>query len=302
MSNFLSIGIPARNEEESIERVLKNLMRSDVWISTPSENKEIIVCVNASSDKTAELVRTFSKSHPEVKLIETSVPGKNKAINTIVRSSSNRAGTIYFSDADVLVKKSTVGKAVRAVRQNPEIDFAAPLILPSSYFTPRKNRGFTASLYAEAIAYARQNNLFRLNGAGFAARKEVLLKHPLPENPTISDDRFINYKYYGKIKVLYDAIVICRQPSLFDHFVQRSRHIRDRKFMLQLFPELNRSAIEQGAKVNPRKINFLHSLSIKGKVGLLLNQIVEPFAQISARRKNGKIWPKIKSTKLGKGG
>ncbi|VVB74371.1 Uncharacterised protein [uncultured archaeon] len=170
--------------------------------------------------------------------------------------------------------------------------------MSSASFVPRSKRGFTASLFKEALELARKNKLVRLNGTGFAARKSFLKSHPLPENPRISDDRFINIAHAGRIKVLYDAVVVFKQPTLADHYRQRKRHIRDAQAIREQFPELIKEAKSQSTKINPRRIAFFRKLSAKGKVGLLLNQMVEPAAQIAARRKVSEVWPKIKSTKM----
>ncbi len=298
MRNFLCIGIPARNEEESIERAIRNVMASDVWKVASPKEREIIVCVNHSSDNTAQIVAALSRTHPEISLFEIYQQGKNRAINTIVSHSSPKADVIYFSDADVLVKRNTIGKSVAAVWADAKIDFAFPTVLSSANFVPRNKRGFTASLFAEALKIGAEHKLIRLNGTGFAVRKSFLKAHPLPEDPRISDDRFINIAHAGRIKVLYDAVVVFKQPTLADHYRQRTRHIRDARAIKEQFPQLVEESRVQARKINPRRRGFFRKLSMRGKVGLVLNQLVEPVAQIAARRKVSEVWPKIKSTKM----
>lgn len=150
MPEFLSIGIPARNEQDSIEMCIKWITRSIAWKQAPSTEKELIVCINGSTDKTAQIVRNLAKQIPEIKLIELKEAGKNQAINTIVAHSSKRADAIYFSDADVLVKRDTIGKVLKELRANPKIEFAAPIVVPSAAFFPAKKRSPTAALYGKA--------------------------------------------------------------------------------------------------------------------------------------------------------
>ena len=54
---FLSIGVPAYNEEESIQRSLKWVLKQTLWKEMPAKRREIIVCANGCTDKTVERAR-----------------------------------------------------------------------------------------------------------------------------------------------------------------------------------------------------------------------------------------------------
>jgi glycosyltransferase involved in cell wall biosynthesis len=63
---FVTLALPAYNEEENIEQVLTQCVAS---LKTLPHTWEILVIDNASSDATAERVQRFSQRQPEVRLV-----------------------------------------------------------------------------------------------------------------------------------------------------------------------------------------------------------------------------------------
>lgn len=135
---------------------------------------------------------------------------------------------------------------------------------------------------------------------GFAAKKQFLSNAPLPKHPITDGAYFINLAYPEKIKMVYDAIVVFRQPDWRDHFRQRTRHILDREVLLETRPELKKREVVERKKLDFRNINFIGRLSPRAKLGALLNQIALNAATIKSKGKQKKVWPTIKSTKLAK--
>jgi glycosyltransferase involved in cell wall biosynthesis len=98
MSCHLTIGIPVRNEEESIGKCLRAVLASDLPMQT-----EIIICDNGSTDKSMEFVRTFGDER--IRIVQETSLGKVFAMNKIIEQS--RSEHIIFCDADVLPRKDT---------------------------------------------------------------------------------------------------------------------------------------------------------------------------------------------------
>lgn len=93
---YLSIVIPAYNEEHRIGKTLKEL---DVYLSRQNYSYEILVVNDGSKDKTAEVVREAAKVIKNLRLIDNE---KNQGKGGVVRQGMLQAQGEYrlFSDAD----------------------------------------------------------------------------------------------------------------------------------------------------------------------------------------------------------
>lgn len=108
-SPFVSILIPARNEEENIGTLLAQLeaLEYDAF--------EIIVYNDHSTDKTESIVKDMAIRNPVIKMVNGFTPpqgwlGKNYACHQLAQAAT---GQIYlFLDADVRVEKDLVKRSV----------------------------------------------------------------------------------------------------------------------------------------------------------------------------------------------
>jgi glycosyltransferase involved in cell wall biosynthesis len=73
----LSIIIPAHNEEHRLPPTLDKI---DAFLRTLTLSAEVIVVENGSHDRTAEVTREYSLSHPYVRLLEVDTRGKGLAV------------------------------------------------------------------------------------------------------------------------------------------------------------------------------------------------------------------------------
>ncbi|MDO8627102.1 MAG: glycosyltransferase family A protein, partial [Candidatus Diapherotrites archaeon] len=90
---IISIGLPVKDEEDSLPRTLKRLLEQ----RTPGYEKEIIVCLNGSNKETTKIAREFASQHREIVLIETPIAGKSRAWN-LIRARA-KSDVIVFCDA-----------------------------------------------------------------------------------------------------------------------------------------------------------------------------------------------------------
>lgn len=103
--SFVSVLIPARNEEENIGILLNDIINLDY------ENLEILVFNDQSTDKTESIVNEFIAKDKRIRIINSNeLPagwlGKNFACHSLAQAAS---GDYYlFLDADVRIKNSVL--------------------------------------------------------------------------------------------------------------------------------------------------------------------------------------------------
>ncbi len=112
---LVSVLIPARNEEQNIPKLLKDLTTQDY------RNYEIIVFDDQSTDRTAEIVEDFIKKNKKVRLIASDgLPngwlGKNNACHLLAMEA--KGDYFLFLDADVRIKNNMIGKTVNFTHKN----------------------------------------------------------------------------------------------------------------------------------------------------------------------------------------
>ena len=110
-SSLVSIIVPARNEEASLGACLESL------VAQIGVNFEIIVINDHSSDRTAEIARSFS----QVRLIDApDLPagwtGKNNAVTAGARTA--RGAWFLFTDADTVHSPGSLAKALAEAKEH----------------------------------------------------------------------------------------------------------------------------------------------------------------------------------------
>jgi chlorobactene glucosyltransferase len=141
---FVSVLIPARNEENRIEGCLRSLLSQDY------PNFEVIVLDDDSEDRTSEVVRRFVERHPNLSLVRGDpLPlgwtGKNFACHQL--SKKARGEWLLFTDADTVHRPGCLRRAVQtAVREDAALLTLLPHILRGSVgeelFMPMINFAF----------------------------------------------------------------------------------------------------------------------------------------------------------------
>ncbi len=99
---FISIIIPVLNGERTIRACLNSILHSDY----PGEKREIVVIDNGSTDRTAEIVKTF----PVQYLLEAR-RGVSYARNRGIEAS--RGGILAFTDSDCVVSRRWLPEIVQ---------------------------------------------------------------------------------------------------------------------------------------------------------------------------------------------
>jgi chlorobactene glucosyltransferase len=111
---FVSVLVPARNEEINIENCVSSLLKSDY------PHLEIIVLDDNSTDRTYEIVKEISVHHKKLRVIKgKKLPagwnGKNWACHQL--SQVARGDWFLFTDADTIHKPHSISTALAAAQR-----------------------------------------------------------------------------------------------------------------------------------------------------------------------------------------
>lgn len=109
--SLISIIIPAKNCEETIEKCLNSVLNLEY------KNYEVIVVDDASNDRTAEIIAKFA---PKVKIITNkSCTGPSKARNDAVLIA--RGEYLTFTDSDCIVDKDWLNQLMNGFSSLPDV-------------------------------------------------------------------------------------------------------------------------------------------------------------------------------------
>ena len=110
---FVSVIIPARNEEANIEACLRSLEES----TYPMEKFELIVVNDMSEDKTSEIIEHYRKKHSNIiplnltqEAEKENIPGKPGAIHAGIKKAKGEY--LLMTDADCVVEKKWIENIV----------------------------------------------------------------------------------------------------------------------------------------------------------------------------------------------
>jgi len=107
-----SVGIPVRNEGQTIVQTLDSVLAQTV------QPKEVHVCVNGSTDNTYSKVSDMASAEKRINLI-TSDPGKANAWNRIV--SEGLEDVIMFCDGDVIINPEAAESMLDKFTENQRL-------------------------------------------------------------------------------------------------------------------------------------------------------------------------------------
>lgn len=116
---FLSIVIPAHNEERRLPQTLEQVV---AFVKKQPFTSEVLVVENGSRDRTLQVAQEFAARHPFIQAIHEAQPGKGRAIRKgmLAASGSYR----FFADADFSMPVDEISRFLP-----PAID--APIVIAS---------------------------------------------------------------------------------------------------------------------------------------------------------------------------
>lgn len=113
---FISIIIPVKNFERTIEKTFEYLLNVDY----PREQWEWVIVDGGSTDKTIAIIQAWQKKYPFIRLVEVPncpSPGfaRNKALEVV------RGEFLFFTDGDCAPDKNWINEMLRHFERDPKI-------------------------------------------------------------------------------------------------------------------------------------------------------------------------------------
>lgn len=152
---LLSVLIPAYMEERTIDEVLRRVLAVDT--ESLGFAKEIVVCDDGSSDRTAEIVETLATEDDRVRLVRHPTNrGKGAAIRTALTAA--RGDYCLIQDADLEYEPDDYPRLLEAARGGADVVYG------SRFLDSERPRGMkTANFIANRILAITANLLYGLN-------------------------------------------------------------------------------------------------------------------------------------------
>lgn len=193
----VSVVIPAHNEETTIVRALGSVHGSNY----PSGKLEIIIANDGSTDRTAEIVREYKRTHkggPKIRLINRPNKGKAAVLNYVFRRSA-RGSIMVCLDADSYVDPMAIRNGVQHFRDRNvvalssnvniiEDGFILALVQKIEYLVGYHMKRGQALLGVEYI----------IGGIGSMFRKSMLQTVSFYDTNTMTEDIDLTLKIINK--------------------------------------------------------------------------------------------------------
>jgi dolichyl-phosphate beta-glucosyltransferase len=119
-SPFLSIIIPAHNEETRLPHTLEQAL---AFLKTQAYDFEILVIENGSSDRTFEIAAEFARTHPSLRVIRETLPGKGRAVRRGMLEA--RGQYRFMCDADLSMSIEQANHFIPPALENVDIAIAS---------------------------------------------------------------------------------------------------------------------------------------------------------------------------------
>jgi cellulose synthase/poly-beta-1,6-N-acetylglucosamine synthase-like glycosyltransferase len=248
----ISVGIPARNEESTIKQTVDSITKG--YQGPPLE---ILVCVSASTDNTADVVRELEEKDGRVKLIKEKKRGKPAAWNRIVEVA--RYDDMVLSDGDVLFGK---GSTTTLINEMHARDLSAVTARQHALIPQTGSKAYDALLNAlhypfnpfilsgpylcgRLYSMNRPKVLEHMEKKGYAAMPEVInedtwLSLVLEDR---NEDKKILKRHWGYCK---DAVVYFHVPTLADQRRHNKRLTNGHVQLEREHPQLRYDARQPG--------------------------------------------------------
>ena len=198
---FLSIGIMAWNEADSICTTLASLFQQSVFEKLAARGRqcEIICIANGCTDRTAEVVRELfarmEREHPHsdafsTRVVEIEIPGRNNAWNRFVHDfSAPDTEFICLMDADIIFRnRDTLHSLVETLERDTHAQVSAGRHYKDVFFKRNKSWGDRLSLATSNMTGTIAGGF---SGQLYCLRASIVKNIRLPRDLGATDDGFL---------------------------------------------------------------------------------------------------------------
>ena len=220
--SFVSVLIPARNEENNIEKCVKGMLIQDY------QNKEIIVLDDNSTDNTLKLAASFNNN--KIKIIKgKELPfdwlGKNWACHQLAQEAKGEY--LLYVDADVELTPEVISSAVYELEKSKAALLSIfPTQIIKSFgehlIVPLMNWLLLTFLPLRFVYSSSSKAIVAANGQFMLWRKDDYFKiggHETVKNKVVEDMELARLAKQNKLKVktmLGGKLVFCRMYESFN--------------------------------------------------------------------------------------
>jgi cellulose synthase/poly-beta-1,6-N-acetylglucosamine synthase-like glycosyltransferase len=241
---FVSILIPARNEEKVIAETARRMLALDY----PHDKLELLIVNDGSTDRTKEILASLAAQEKRLTVInvlpEESGKGKSRVLNLAVRQTKGDLVAVY--DADNRPEKDALKLLVRELVADNA--FVATI---GKFRTINKDSTIlTRFINIESFSFqwiiqAGRSFLFDiaiLPGTNFVIRKKAVLDVGGWDEKALTEDAELSLRLYragGKIKFVPQSVTREQEPEQVKVWLrQRERWVRGNNYVLmKLLPE-----------------------------------------------------------------
>jgi cellulose synthase/poly-beta-1,6-N-acetylglucosamine synthase-like glycosyltransferase len=229
----VSLIVPAYNEEKCIEAKLKNISSLDY----PSQELEVIIASDGSTDHTDEIVRTFAGQG--IKLLSLPRRGKQEALNDAV--SVTHGDILVFSDTNNVFAPDAI-RALVSSFADPEVGGVAGnqtyMIEGKGGASSDGERSYWDFDQMLKHFQSEAGNVTSATGSIYAVRRSLFRNVP----PGVPDDFFISTQVIAQgFRLVFAREAVCYEPvteSSNREFSRKSRIIMQGLYGMLVMREL----------------------------------------------------------------
>ncbi len=123
-ANEFVVLMPARNEARTLPSAVSSLNAST---DIPTKDMHVLVCANACTDDTVEVLEGLKTKNRNMDYITESVPGKPRALNALIDKAeqSYRMGNddfVIFLDANARVQPETISELTQTLKKDKKLN------------------------------------------------------------------------------------------------------------------------------------------------------------------------------------